>query len=59
MQRLISFNMFQEACALLPQLYLMRKLHEVEALTESSSFRIDCKQRIVDVLSLGNVVYIS
>mmetsp|Transcript_55706 Transcript_55706/g.156300 ORF Transcript_55706/g.156300 Transcript_55706/m.156300 type:complete len:219 (+) Transcript_55706:149-805(+) len=33
MQILVSFTMFQEAMGLLPQLYLMRKMHEVEAMT--------------------------
>merc|ERR1712151_200851 len=33
MQILVSYTMFQEAMGLLPQLYLMRKMHEVEPLT--------------------------
>merc|ERR1719401_225718 len=33
MQILVSYTMFQEACGLLPQLWLMRKMHEVEPLT--------------------------
>merc|ERR1719432_612695 len=33
MQILVSYTMFQEAMGLLPQLYLMRKMHEVEAMT--------------------------
>jgi len=33
MQILVSYTMFQEALGLLPQLWLMRKMHEVEALT--------------------------
>lgn len=33
MQILVSYTMFQEAVGLLPQLWLMRKMHEVEPLT--------------------------
>jgi len=33
MQILVSYTMYQEAFGLLPQLYLMRKMHEVEPLT--------------------------
>jgi len=33
MQILVSYTMFQEAFGLVPQLYLMRKMHEVEPLT--------------------------
>ncbi|CAE7413101.1 kdelr1 [Symbiodinium microadriaticum] len=33
MQILVSYTMFQEAFGLLPQLWLMRKMHEVEPLT--------------------------
>merc|ERR1712151_357196 len=33
MQILVSYTMFQEAMGLLPQLYLFRKMHEVEPLT--------------------------
>lgn len=33
MQILVSFTMYMEAMGLLPQLWLMRKMHEVEALT--------------------------
>lgn len=33
LQILVSYTMFQEALGLLPQLWLMRKMHEVEALT--------------------------
>jgi len=33
MQILVSYTMFQEATGLLPQLWLMRKMHEVEPLT--------------------------
>jgi len=33
MQILVSYTMFQEAMGLLPQLYLMRNMHEVEPLT--------------------------
>jgi len=33
MQILVSYTMFQEAMGLLPQLWLMRKMHEVEAMT--------------------------
>lgn len=33
MQILVSYTMFQEAMGLLPQLWLMRKMHEVEPLT--------------------------
>lgn len=33
MQVLVSYTMFQEALGLLPQLWLMRKMHEVEPLT--------------------------
>lgn len=33
MQILVSYTMFQEAMGLLPQLYLMRHMHEVEAMT--------------------------
>merc|ERR1711988_1271293 len=33
MQVLVSFSMYMEAIAMLPQLWLMRKMHEVEPLT--------------------------
>eukprot|EP00913_Durusdinium_trenchii_P028961 g27155.t1 len=33
MQILVSYTMFQEGMGLLPQLWLMRKMHEVEPLT--------------------------
>lgn len=33
LQILVSYTMFQEAMGLLPQLYLMRKMHEVEPMT--------------------------
>merc|ERR1719247_2333144 len=33
MQILVSFTMFIEACGLLPQLWLFRKMHEVEPMT--------------------------
>mmetsp|Transcript_129472 Transcript_129472/g.360656 ORF Transcript_129472/g.360656 Transcript_129472/m.360656 type:complete len:219 (-) Transcript_129472:181-837(-) len=33
LQILVSYTMFQEAMGLLPQLWLMRKMHDVEALT--------------------------
>jgi len=33
MQFLVAFTMYMEAMSLLPQLWLMRKMHEVEPLT--------------------------
>eukprot|EP01016_Furgasonia_blochmanni_P003705 TRINITY_DN11450_c0_g1_i2.p1 TRINITY_DN11450_c0_g1~~TRINITY_DN11450_c0_g1_i2.p1 ORF type:complete len:274 (-),score=36.40 TRINITY_DN11450_c0_g1_i2:98-919(-) len=33
MQMLVSFSMFVEACGLLPQIYLLRKIGEIEAMT--------------------------
>eukprot|EP00931_Biecheleriopsis_adriatica_P038101 TRINITY_DN21851_c0_g1_i1.p1 TRINITY_DN21851_c0_g1~~TRINITY_DN21851_c0_g1_i1.p1 ORF type:complete len:237 (+),score=28.49 TRINITY_DN21851_c0_g1_i1:55-711(+) len=57
MQILVSYTMFQEAFGLLPQLYLMRKLHEVEPLT-SNYVALICVARFIRMLFWGKMYFL-
>jgi len=54
MQILVAFTMYQEALALLPQLWLMRKMHEVEPLTSHYVGLIVCA-RVVRMIFWGKM----
>mmetsp|Transcript_39852 Transcript_39852/g.70070 ORF Transcript_39852/g.70070 Transcript_39852/m.70070 type:complete len:221 (-) Transcript_39852:198-860(-) len=57
MQILVSFTMFLEAAGLLPQLWLMRKMHEVEPLTSHYVGLLVCA-RFIRMIFWGKMYFI-
>jgi len=57
MQILVAYTMYQEAMGLLPQLYLMRKMHEVEPLTSHYVGLLVCA-RMVRMVFWGKLFFL-
>jgi len=57
MQILVAFTMYQEALGMLPQLYLMQKMHEVEPLTSHYVGLLVCA-RIIRVFFWGKLYFL-
>jgi len=57
MQILVSFTMYMEACGLLPQLWLFRKMHEVEPMTSHYVGLLVCA-RFIRMIFWGKMYFL-